>query len=74
LGSFAFQFFLSEAEEFPYRALPIGVLCAALHKKKEDTGYLEMLIAETVFTVAHINRTISPFVLYFSRKQLLRSC
>jgi len=65
LGTLGFQLFLSgPSEEIVFRALPITMLVYALRKSIPIKGNitLEVILASLLFSFAHINWSLNPFV------------
>jgi len=65
LGTLGFQLFLSgPAEEIIFRALPITLLVYAFGKSVPIKGNitLEVILASLLFSFAHINWSLNPFV------------
>ena len=71
LGTLGFQLFLSgTSEEILFRALPITILSGVICKDNKKGYAFIVAIASVLFSVAHINWTIFPFVLSFDWFQL----
>ncbi len=65
LGTLGFQLFLSgPSEEIVFRALPITMLVYAFGRSIPIKGYvtLEVILASILFSFAHINWSLNPFV------------
>ncbi len=65
LGTLGFQLFLSgPSEEIVFRALPITLLIFAFGNSKSIKGNitLEVLLSSVLFSFAHVNWSLNPFV------------
>lgn len=66
-GTLAFQLLLSgPCEELLFRALPITILAFFTNKKTQRAVSVETVIAAALFSIAHINWSITSFGISFS--------
>lgn len=70
LGTLGFQLMLSgPSEEILFRALPITVI-GSIWKEEDRKNVFLVIIAAIMFTIAHINWSLNPFMISFSWPQL----
>lgn len=75
-GTLGFQLFLSgPAEELLFRALPISILIFVFKRSKSFKWgiTIETIIAAVLFSIAHIQWSISPFIINMDFYQLIYS-